>query len=154
MQTSQAIARAGLAAWLAAMLLAGCGPSTAPPRSLDEATLNQIWQVFHSYQKGTRPPPRGPADLLPMERNFPAALDSIRSREVLVFWGVGFDEGSEAASTVLAYHMDVPGKGGGVLMQDGTIRTMTAEEFQSARKPPGATTDFQHPPADKKSKRR
>ena len=72
---------------------------------------------------------------------FPAAVASIKSKEVLVYWGVGISDGPEAASTVLAYHKDVPEKGGEVLMQDGTAKKMTAEEFQAAPKPAGATTE-------------
>ena len=40
---------------------------------------------------------------------------------------------------MLAYHKDVPEKGGEVLMQDGTAKKMTAEEFQAAPKPAGTT---------------
>jgi hypothetical protein len=35
---------------------------------------------------------------------------------------------------VLAYETEVPEKGGAVLMQDGTVKTMTADEFKSAPK--------------------
>jgi hypothetical protein len=152
MEVCKAIARAGLAAVLTAMLAVGCGPSTAGPRSSEHLSIAQVGQVFHLYQKGNKPPPKGPADLAALQRPFPGAIDSINSRNVLVYWGVGIADGSEAASTVLAYHKDVPQKGGEVLMQDGTARTMTAEEFQAAKKPAGATTDF--PPAAAAGKKR
>ena len=154
MKVSRAMARAGLAAVavLAAMLPAGCGPSISGPKPGEETSIIQIWQVYRSYRKANKTPPKGPADLQAMQRGFPAALESIRSKEVLVFWGVGLEDGPEAASTVLAYQKDVPEKGGGVLMQDGSSRTMTAEEFRAARKPPGATTDFTLPPAGKKKR--
>ena len=106
--------------------------------------------MFHLYQKGQKPPPKGPSDLLPMQRMFPAAVDSIRNKEVLVYWGVGISEAPEAASTVLAYHKDVPEKGGEVLMQDGTAKKMTAEEFEAAPKPAGATTEGAAPTKKKK----
>ena len=60
---------------------------------------------------------------------------------MLVYWGAGLSDGPDAASTVLAYQKDVPEKGGEVLMQDGTPKKMTADEFKAARKPEGATTD-------------
>jgi hypothetical protein len=154
MEFGKAIARVGLAAAMAAAVLPiGCGPSNAAPRSMEHLSIAQIGQVFHVYQKGNKPPPRGPADLSGLQRAFPAAIGAINSRDVLVYWGVGFQDGPEAASTVLAYHKDVPQKGGEVLLQDGTSRTMTAEEFQAAKKPAGATTDFPPPAAGKARKR-
>jgi hypothetical protein len=154
MKVSKAIARAGLAAALAATLCVGCGPSTAGPRSQEEASIRQIWQVYHSYQKGNKPPPKGPGDLMALQRAFPGVIESVKSRDILVYWGVGFEDGSEGASTVLAYRKEVPEKGGEVLMRDGTARTMTAEEFGAARKPPGATTEFQLPTPGKSKKKR
>ena len=60
---------------------------------------------------------------------------------MLVYWGAGISDEPEAASTVLAYHKDVPEKGGEVLMQNGKARKMTAEEFKAAPKPAGAKID-------------
>jgi hypothetical protein len=150
MTVHHAVARAFLAAVLAATLTAGCGPSTAPPQTREEASIKQVWQLFHSYQKRNKEAPKAMADLLPMEQNFSAALGAIRSKEILLYWGAGFSDAADASSTVLAYHKDVPEKGGDVLMQDGTTRTMSADEFKAAKTPAGATTEFQMPSAGKK----
>ena len=129
----------------------GCGgPSTAGPDSAAQLSIGQVAQIFHVYQKGQKPPPQGIKDLQPMQRMYPAALESIKSGEVLVYWGAGISDAPDAASTVLAYHKDVPEKGGEVLMQDGTAKIMTAEQFQAASKPAGATTDGAAPGATKK----
>jgi uncharacterized protein YbaA (DUF1428 family) len=144
--------RASLAAVLAAAFTAGCGPSTASPQTHDEAVIKQVWQLYHSYQKRNKEAPKVIADILPMEQNLPAALGAIRSKEVLIYWGVGFSDAAEASSTVLAYQKDVPEKGGDVLMQDGATRTMSAEEFKAANKPAGATTEFQMPAGGKKKR--
>jgi hypothetical protein len=141
MQVSNAIARACGAVLLAAILPIGCGPSTTGPESVAQLSIGQVGQIFHFYQKGQKPPPQGLKDIQPLQNQFPAAVASIKSKEVLVYWGVGISDGPEAASTVLAYHKDVPEKGGEVLMQDGTSKKMTAEEFQAAPKPAGATTE-------------
>ncbi len=58
-----------------------------------------------------------------------------------MYWGVGLSDSAEAASTVLAYQKDVPEQGGEVLMQNGTAKKMTADEFKAAAKPAGATTE-------------
>ena len=126
--------------WAATVLLiihpVGCGPSTAGPESLTQYSIGQIGQLFHLYQKGQKPPPKGLQDILPLERALPGAVGSIKSKEVLIYWGAGLSDAPEAASTVLAYQKDVPEKGGEVLMQDGTAKKMTAAEFQSVRNRP------------------
>jgi hypothetical protein len=150
MHVSNAIARAGVAAVLAAFLPLGCGPSTAGPESVAELSIGQVGQMFHRYQKAQQSAPQGLKDIQPLQNVFPAAVESIKSKEVLVYWGVGLSDAPEAASTVLAYHKDVPEKGGEVLMQDGTAKKMTAAEFQAAEKPPGATTEGAAPVKKKK----
>jgi hypothetical protein len=152
MRTSKVFARACAAAIVAASVASGCGPSSAGPESHAQLSIAQIGQLFHRYQKGQNSPPRGLDDLQPMQRILPAAFDSIKSRDVLVYWGVGISDAPEAASTVLAYHKDVPEKGGEVLMQDGTARKMTADEFQAAPKPAGATTESAPAPKNKKKR--
>jgi hypothetical protein len=150
MQASIATVCACAAAVLAAILPVGCGPSTAAPESREELSILQVGQVFHAYQKQQKPPPKELKDILPLQRVLPTAVESIRSKDVLVYWGVGISDAPEAASTVLAYHKDVPEKGGEVLMQDGTAKKMTAAEFQAAPKPPGATTESAAPSGKKK----
>jgi hypothetical protein len=151
MQVSSAIARACATAVVAAAIFPfGCGPSTAGPESTAQLSIGQIGQMFHFFQKGQKPPPRGPKDLLPLQRQYPAAVNSINSKEVLIYWGVGISDAPEAASTVLAYHKDVPENGGEVLMQDGTSKKMTADEFKAAPKPAGATTEGVAPTKNKK----
>jgi hypothetical protein len=79
--------------------------------------------------------------MLSREQGYPAAIGALRNGDLLLYWGVGLSDGPEAPGTVLAYGKEVPEKGGDVLMQDGSTKTITAEEFKSARKPPNAKTD-------------
>jgi hypothetical protein len=141
MHVSKAMAGACVALVAAAILPVGCDSSTSAPESREELSILQVGQLFHRYQKAQKSPPQGLKDLASAGKILPAAVESIRSKEVLVYWGEGISDAPEAASTVLAYQKDVPEKGGEVLMQDGTARKMTATEFQAARKPPGATTE-------------
>ncbi len=149
---SGSMLRAGVLAILTAMLAVGYGPSSDVPRSLEQLSIGQVGQIFHSFQKAKKPAPKEFADIQPMMARFPAAVESIRSGDVLVFWGAGVDDGPDASSTVLAYQKDVPEKGGEVLMQDGTPKRMTPEEFREAKKPSGASTELKLPARGKKKK--
>ncbi|MDR3638291.1 MAG: hypothetical protein P4L84_31095 [Isosphaeraceae bacterium] len=118
-----------------AATIAGCGGgSAAAPRSVEQLSIEQVGLLFRAYKKGQHPPPKNLKELLPLEQGYPAAVAALRQKEVVVFWGAGLADGSEAATTVLAYHKQVPETGGEVLMRDGTARTMTAEEFKAAPK--------------------
>jgi hypothetical protein len=118
----------------------GCGPSTSGPESHEQLEIMQIGQLFHIYQRGQKPPPQAIGDVERLKDVLPAAVKAVKSKDVIVYWGVGLADGPDAASTVLAYQKDVPEKGGEVLMQDGSAKKMTAEEFNAAKKPPGAKT--------------
>jgi hypothetical protein len=145
MRTVRLVQLSMIGAMLAAAT-AGCwhasGRSAGEAESIEQLSIAQVGQIFRVYQKGQRPAPTGLKDLLRLENGYPAAISSIRDKQVLVYWGAGLSDGPDAASTILAYHKDVPEKGGEVLLQDGTARTMTAEEFRAARKPAGASTDY------------
>ncbi len=121
--------------------IAGCGQgsgrSAGRAESSEQFAIGQIGQILRVYQKGQKPPPRGIKELMVLQNGYPAAIASIRDKDVLVYWNVGFAESPDAASTVLAYQKDVPEKGGEVLMRDGTAKKMTADEFKAARKPEG-----------------
>jgi hypothetical protein len=113
----------------------GCGPSTSEPESREELAITQVGRIFHMRKRTQKTPPQGIKDIEGLKGVAPAAVEAIKSKEVIVYWGVGLDEGSDGASTVLAYQKDVPEKGGEVLMQDGTAKKMTADEFKAAKKP-------------------
>jgi hypothetical protein len=135
MQISYALRRLWFAVILA-LLVPGCGTSSSGggTESVEQLSIAQIGQIFRAYQKGQKPPPSRVKDLLRMEQGYPAAIGSLKNKEVIVYWGSGLADTPEASSTVLAYHKDVPEKGGEVLMQDGTARKMTADEFKAAPK--------------------
>jgi hypothetical protein len=128
-------ARACVLVVLTVIVPVGCGPSTAGPESHEEFTISQVAQIFQMRHRAQKPAPKGIKDVEDRQAVVPAAVAAIKSGDVKVYWGVGIDDGPEAASTVLAFQKDVPENGGEVLMQDGNARRMTAEEFKAAKKP-------------------
>jgi hypothetical protein len=135
MHVSSLSARAWVMAVLTASVPLGCGPTAAEPKSAEQLQISQIHQLFHMYEKGQKPPPKGIKDVEHLAPHIPAAIAALKSKAVIVYWGAGLSHEPDAASTVLAYQKEVPEKGGEVLMQDGTAKKMTAEEFKAAKKP-------------------
>ena len=118
-----------------AVAIPGCGAgSAAVPRSAEQLSIEQVGLIFRAFKKGQQPAPKSVKDVLRLEQGYPAAVAALKNKEVIVFWGASLSDAAEAASTVLAYRADVPEKGGEVLMQDGSARTMTAAEFHAAQK--------------------
>jgi hypothetical protein len=82
-----------------------------------------------------------PAKLADLERGrklAPHGYEAVKSGNVVVLWGAPLkgeeDVGKDEA--VIAYEKNVPTEGGYVLLSAGTIKKMTAAEFQSALKAP------------------
>ncbi len=61
---------------------------------------------------------------------YPGAVAALKQGKYVVVWGVN----SKDSGTVLAYEKDAPTKGGAVLMADGTVKDMTADELNAAKK--------------------
>jgi hypothetical protein len=134
MHVANALARACMTAVLIAIIPVGCGPSTGGPESIEQLKIAQVGQIFRIHRKSQKPPPQSIKDVEALNAALPAAISSVRSGDVVIYWGAGLSDDPEAASTVLAYQKQVPENGGEVLMQDGNARKMTAAEFATAKK--------------------
>src|SRR5690242_9556320 len=115
-------------------LTAGCGGGSKGPGTADEgykAALEELGQTLKSLAGEGRKPPAKMADLEPIEPMMAVAGPAIRSVDVVYLWGTGYAAGS---NKVMAYEKKVPTEGGYVLLQDGTVKKMTADDFKSAPK--------------------
>lgn len=118
-----------------AALLPGCGKSSvgsSPESAERRQELGDIHGLckFHHEQKG-RPPARL-ADLKRSEIAFPGGYDALATGRCILLWGTPWDNTPGGRSKVLAYEAAAAAQGGLVLMHDGTIRSMTADELQAA----------------------
>jgi hypothetical protein len=80
---------------------------------------------------------KGPAKLedLNLKHDAPKLHQAIEEKRLILFWNVSLNNAPAGTSnTVLGYSAEVPTKGGAVLMLDGTVRKMTADEFAKAAK--------------------
>lgn len=114
---------------------AGCGGTATQlgytPKSKDR--MDEVSAMFKSYiaaNKGNLP--KKLSDLDPFEPANQYGFAAIRDGEVVMFWGGA--KSTESASIVQAHDKSVASTGGFVLMQDGTVKEMSAAEFGSAKK--------------------
>ena len=122
---------------LAALFLVtpiGCGGGSNDATSSGQPSGKDALSDFASLLKelkvaGKRAPLRV-ADLGDADATNPAGTGALTRGEITYFWGNGIGEGQ----AVIAYGKEVPTAGGFVLLQDGTVKTMTAAEFAAAPK--------------------
>jgi predicted small lipoprotein YifL len=126
--------------------------STVDSKSVTAADLEIIWSVYAVHNEALLAGPANVDDLVPSFRSIGTRqLKQLQSGEVVLVWGVHMklipgkadpgpldvkkpvlDTNDPVAKMVLGYVKDVPTKGGLVLMGDGKIVEMTAEDFKKA----------------------
>ena len=80
------------------------------------------------------PLPRKPEDFSDYVDSMPTACERIKQGDYVVAWGVGRSTAPGAADQILVYEKKAPTDGGAVLLRDGTVKQMTAAEFNAAAK--------------------
>jgi len=96
-----------------------------------EGLLN-LQQLLKSLAADMKPAPAKIADVEKVEPIYPGAYIALVQGNVVYSWGKSIS--SSASDTILAHEKKVPESGGFVLMQDGTVKEMSAAEFGSAKK--------------------
>lgn len=117
------------------MILPACSHkhrATTRPGVVAENGMKELGLVYEYIASNRFPAPRGLDDLNEYEASLPVAYSKIQSGDYVVLWGVGLN--ASAANVVLAYEKDAATQGGLVLMLDGTVKTLSAAEFQAAPK--------------------
>jgi hypothetical protein len=120
--------------------LTPCGCSrkgaTHTGQSLRQAELRQIWEVYASYIAENKRPPRQYADVRGFGTVFSEGMRALKDGECVAIWDVA-DATGEAANKILAYEKGATDQGGFVVFGDGTVKHLTAEEFQATPKARG-----------------
>jgi len=114
---------------------AGCGGRRANEAEVTsgQQALTELAGVLRLLPK----PPTKVADLAPYRDVAPFGYESVRKGDVVVVWGVampGEGDTGKGTTDVIAYEKDAPTAGGFVLLHNGSVKQMTAAEFQSAPK--------------------
>ena len=127
----------GLSCFVLCLMLAGGCSSAGPTKSDPESTdFQELGELFHAAAGKVGHAPTKLADLGSAKGVFPRAYELVKSGNVIVLWGTApKGEGDVGnAEVVLAYEKKVPTEGGYVLMSAGTIKKMSAAEFEAAPK--------------------
>ncbi len=116
-----------------AIVLAGCGggAGSRPPSNSDN--LADLKELLEELQSQKKKPPAKATELGPLEPVHPMAVRQIQRGDLVYVWGASLGTGQ----AVLAYPKDAAEKGGAVLLQDGSVKEMTAAEFAAAPKAAG-----------------
>ncbi len=115
-------------------LLVGCSGESVPQGHIAgrEEELREVWDMYKAHLDARKRPPARLQDLNPYEPSAINGFGALRDERVILLWGGSAPSGQK--DRVLAYEKGVPEKGGSVLLQDGTVKTMTADEFKAAPK--------------------
>jgi hypothetical protein len=103
---------------------------TPPPIDLGEG-LKELGEVYKYRATHRMPAPAKLDDLTEQEAAIPNAWQPIQEGQIVVVWKVSY---SANATDVLAYVKDAATVGGKVLLRNGTVKQMTADEFRAAKK--------------------
>jgi hypothetical protein len=138
MRVSQRVQTAVLVGVVIALLLGCGGVRNAAARVQRSNRLKSVALAYINYCDDNRgKAPTGAPDLQKYVSEFPDVSQALQNGDIVVYWNARvpadmLEQGS--SNTVLAYEKDVPAKGGMVAMGDGSVREMTAAEFQTAPK--------------------
>lgn len=118
--------------FISMLAVVGCGggvePGTLPSNSQN---LTELKMLLEEYQTTYKKAPAKQLDLVKLEPSYPGAVRLLARGEIVYVWGVSLSQSNHG---ILAYHKDAPEKGGSVLMEDGTVKDVTAAEFTAAPK--------------------
>jgi len=123
-----------LAAGLA--FLAGCSMRSVERSAPEYGLLQEVNDLLHASAGALGRPPAKLDDLSKHRSIYPRAYEAVQSGVVVVLWRTALKGEGEAGKdeAVLAFEKATPTEGGYVLMSAGTVKKMTAAEFNNAPK--------------------
>lgn len=120
-----------------AIALVGCSSGTTneaiAPTNAD--ALKDVANMIRDYTSANNRPPAKAADVAGYRSLYHIGHKAIESGDVVVLWGAKVaGEGGGGGETIIAYEKATPDSGGSVLLENGTVKQMTAAEFSAAPK--------------------
>jgi hypothetical protein len=112
------------------------GVQQAAARSKRVNDMKMIGIAYYNFHDANNKPPSNAQDLLTIDPTVGPAVALIQSGEVIFIFDAKLSDMMQQGSSnvVLAYEAKAPNSGGVVLLGDGSVKQMTAAEFQAAPK--------------------
>jgi hypothetical protein len=121
-------------------LLVGCDTQNRPLTSDDgaEQNLSQVGELCRHYQFAKQKPPSKLGDLMSVKAQGTNGFNALQAGSVILRYGATLPDlseepGKEPSDEILAYLKETPESGGKVLLLNRTVKSMTADEFKSAK---------------------
>lgn len=131
-KTRQTIA---VLSWLIAGFAIGCGGGPAAGTKSAGPTvadgLANLKSLYTQAAQGAMTLPKSLAEFAAVEPFFPVAGPFVLGGQIDCDWGAGLKASATSSKHRLAFEAGAAQSGGWVLFQDGSIREVTADEFQS-----------------------
>jgi hypothetical protein len=132
------VLRSTAAAGLLALLAAGCSSSAPKDSAAPLTASDNLQEVAGLLRDYTVEHQRGPARLADLAKNqplYPRGYEAVKTGAVVVVWGARMPlQGQGGGKGVIAYEKKAETEGGAVLLENGEVKNMTADEFKSAPK--------------------
>jgi hypothetical protein len=111
------------------------GGGDAADRARKENDLKQIGLAYHSYFSTTGKAPAKVEDLEPYYEKNAKITAALKDGTYVFYYNVKLtDMVNGTSNTILGYEKDAPAKGGVVLFGDGSVKSLTADEFAKTAK--------------------
>ena len=114
--------------------LVGCGESSDRRGVLSDQgklAMEDLGQFLNGLPGDGKKPPSKMSEFIPLEPMAPVVGDMMKSGDVIYIWGSAIIPNSKS---IIGHEKKVETDGGWVLLQDGTVKKMSADEFKSAPK--------------------
>ncbi len=109
----------------------GGGGGRADPAA--DAELKHIGMAYHNYYDARKKGPPDADALRPLLAGDEGAYQGLKDGRYRFVWNADLLKNLPSEETILAYQKDAPSQGGLVLYLDGSRKTLTAEQFKTAR---------------------
>jgi hypothetical protein len=123
-----------------ALISAGCETTNRPLTKDDgqEQNLSQVGELCRHFQFAKKKPPTKLADLATVKTQGTNGYNALQAGSVVLLYGAPLPDlseepGKESSDLILAYTKETPESGGKVLLLDRTVKSLTADEFKTAK---------------------
>lgn len=115
-------------------LAMGCSPTPEAAPEVELTPVEQVGQILRTCREMGKPAPKTPKDAEKIPGASPGALEALKSGEVVIYWGVNLDE--HGGTTLIGHEKDAPEQGGRVILGDGTVVELDADQIRELPRPP------------------